>query len=358
MGTFGHPARKRRPRMKPRHGTALILGASGQDGAYLADLLIQRGLEVHGTSRDREVSSYAGLRRLGIHHRVTLHSAVLGDFRSVVTVLNNVRPAFIFNLAAQSSVGLSFERPVETIDSIMHGTINVMEAMRFLALEAKFYNAASSECFGNTSSERPATETTSFSPRSPYAVGKAASFWAVANYREAYGLFVCNGLLFNHESPLRSPRYVTQKIVRKAVEIAAGRSDIAELGVLTIARDWGWAPEYVDAMARMLDLDAPEDFVIATGETRTLEDFAAAAFACVGRNWRDHVVESPALHRPLDIMYSSGDPSKAARLLGWKAENKMADVVNLLVEAELKRLVDEDSGKPAAAAREAVRRSA
>jgi GDPmannose 4,6-dehydratase len=343
--------------MKPRQGTALILGASGQDGAYLTDLLVERGLEVHGTSRDKDVSSYAGLRRLGIYDSVTLHSAVLSDFRSVVTVLNSVRPALIFNLAAQSSVGLSFEQPVETIDSIMHGTINVMEAMRFLGLDAKFYNAASSECFGNTGKAQPADETTAFSPRSPYAVGKAASFWAVANYREAYGLFVCSGLLFNHESPLRPARYVTQKIVRKAVEIAAGRCDTVELGMLSIGRDWGWAPEYVDAMARMLDLDTPEDFVIATGETHALEDFVAAAFACVGLNWRDHVIENPALHRPIDIMHSSGDPSKAARLLGWKAKTKMADVVKLLVEAELKRCAAE-ARKLKADDREAVRRTA
>ncbi len=328
--------------MNPRHGSALILGASGQDGAYLAELLVRRGLDVHGTSRDKEVSGYAGLRRLGIYDRVTLHSVVLSDFRSVVTVLNNVRPALIFNLAAQSSVGLSFEQPVETIDSIMHGTINVMEAMRFLALDAKFYNAASSECFGNTAKEQPADETTMFSPRSPYAVGKAASFWAVTNYREAYGLFVCNGLLFNHESPLRPARYVTQKIVRGVVEIAAGRAGTLELGMLNIARDWGWAPEYVDAMARMLDRETPEDFVIATGETHTLEDFVAAAFARVGRNSRDHVIDNPAFHRPIDILYSSGDPSKAARLLGWKAEKKMVDVVGLLIDAEMRRCAMKD----------------
>jgi GDPmannose 4,6-dehydratase len=328
--------------MKPRRGTALILGASGQDGAYLAELLVRRGLDVHGTSRDKEVSGYAGLRLLGIYDRVTLHSAVLSDFRSVVTVLNDVRPALIFNLAAQSSVGLSFQQPVETIDSIMHGTINVMEAMRFLALDAKFYNAASSECFGNTSKEQPADETTMFSPRSPYAVGKAASFWAVANYREAYGLFVCNGLLFNHESPLRPARYVTQKIVRGAVAIAAGRASTIELGMLNIARDWGWAPEYVDAMARMLDQETPEDFVIATGKTHALEDLVAAAFACVGRNWRDHVIDNPALHRPTDILYSCGNPSKAAHLLGWKAEKKMVDVVGLLVDAEMRRCAMKD----------------
>jgi GDPmannose 4,6-dehydratase len=223
----------------------------------------------------------------------------------------------------------------------MHGTINVMEAMRFLALDAKFYNAASSECFGNTSKEHAADETTMFSPRSPYAVGKAASFWAVANYREAYGLFVCNGLLFNHESPLRPARYVTQKIVRGVVEIAAGRAGTIELGMLNIARDWGWAPEYVDAAARMLDRETPEDFVIATGETNTLEDFVAAAFACVGRNWRDHVIANPTLHRPIDILYSSGNPSKAARLLSWKAEKKMTDIVGLLVDAETQRCAAE-----------------
>jgi GDPmannose 4,6-dehydratase len=343
--------------MKSRRDTALILGASGQDGSYLADLLIRRGLDVHGTSRDKDVATCAGLKRLGIYDRMTLHSAALNDFRSVATVLNNLRPALIFNLAAQSSVGLSFEQPVETIDSIMHGTINVMEAMRFLALDAKFYNAASSECFGNTGREEPADETTMFSPRSPYAVGKAASFWAVANYREAYGLFVCNGLLFNHESPLRSARYVTQKIVRGAVDIAAGHATAIELGRLDIARDWGWAPEYVDAMARMLDQDTPEDFVIATGETRTLEDFVAAVFTCLGRDWRSHVIDDPAMHRPTDIMYSSGNPSKAARLLGWKAEKKMADVVNLLVEAEMRR-VAEGAGQPGLTEREAISRIA
>jgi GDPmannose 4,6-dehydratase len=233
-----------------------------------------------------------------------------------------------------------------------------MEAMRFLALDAKFYNAASSECFGNTSRAQPADERTMFSPRSPYAVGKAASFWAVANYREAYGLFVCNGLLFNHESPLRPARYVTQKIVRKAVEIAAGRASTIELGMLNIARDWGWAPEYVDAMARMLDLDTPEDFVIATGETRTLEDFVTAVFATLGCDWRNHVIDNQALHRPADIMYSSGDPSKAASLLGWKAEKKMAAVVNLLVEAEMRRCAEEETEHPKGAGRRAIRRTA
>jgi GDPmannose 4,6-dehydratase len=320
--------------MKPRSRTALIFGVTGQDGAYLAQSLLRRGFEVHGTSRDKESSSYSNLRRLGIYDRVTYHSAVLGDFRNVVTVIKNVSPAHIYNLAAQSSVGLSFEQPVETIDSIMHGTINIMDAMRFLPLDARFYNAASSECFGDTSKEHPADEHTTFRPRSPYAVGKAASFWAVANYREAYGLFACSGLLFNHESPLRPARFVTQKIVRGAMDIANGRMDSLSLGALNLARDWGWAPEYVDAMGRMLERDTPEDFVIATGETHTLEDFVATAFSCFGLDWREHVVLNSTFLRPLDISFSSANPAKAERLLGWKATKKMRDVVASLVDAE------------------------
>jgi len=313
------------------------LGASGQDGAYLAQLLLKRGLNVHGTSRDKDISNFANLRALGIFDAVTLHSAVLSDFRSVLEVLNAVQPAYIFNLAAQSSVGLSFAQPVETIDSIMHGSINVMEAMRFLRLEARYYNACSSECFGNTSPESPANETTPFRPRSPYAVGKAASFWAVANYREAYGLFACSGLLFNHESPFRPTRYVTQKIVRGAMDVATGRARTLELGSLALARDWGWAPEFADAMVRIIEYGTPEDFVVATGETNTLEEFVATAFACFKLDWRDHVVRNDAFLRPSDIAYSSGDPGKAERLLGWKATTKMHQVVQLLVEAERRR---------------------
>jgi GDPmannose 4,6-dehydratase len=315
---------------------ALIFGISGQDGAWLADLLLREGFEVHGTSRDKEISNFAGLRALGIIEKVTLHSAMLGDFRGVATTIDKVRPHHIYNLAAQSSVGLSFEQPVETIDSIMHGTINVMEAMRFLKLDAKLYNAASSECFGNTGL-KPADETTEFRPRSPYAVGKAASFWAVANYREAYSLFACSGILFNHESPFRSTRFVTQKIVRGAADIAEGKLDVLTLGALDLSRDWGWAPEYVDAMRRMLDLPEPEDFVIATGETHSLEEFVAASFACFDLDWREHVVISDAFRRPSDIVYSSGDPRKALEKLGWKATITMPRVVELLVEAERNR---------------------
>jgi GDPmannose 4,6-dehydratase len=197
--------------MKPRQGVALIFGITGQDGAYLAELLMKRGLEVHGTSRDKEASSCANLHRLGVYDHITLHSVVLSDFRSVVSALNGVKPTYIYNLAAQSSVGLSFEQPVATIDSIMHGTINVLEAMRFLALEAKLYNASSSECFGQTSQDQAADELMTFRPRSPYALAKAASFWAVSNYREAYGLFACSGLFADPASALRHPENCSRR---------------------------------------------------------------------------------------------------------------------------------------------------
>jgi GDPmannose 4,6-dehydratase len=319
-----------------RGGTALIFGIGGQDGSWLAELLVRHGYTVHGTSRDREASSFANLRRLGLLGRVRLHSAVLNDFRSVVQVIKEVRPDEIYNLAGQSSVGLSFEQPVETLDSIVHGTVNILEAIRFLGLDTRFYNASSSECFGNTESG-PAAEDHPFHPRSPYGVGKAAAYWAVANYRESYDLFACSGILFNHESPLRPARYVTQKIVRGAADIAERRTDRLRLGELSVARDWGWAPDYVDAMWRMLNHDRPEDFVIATGELHTLEEFVRLAFEGFGLDWRDHVETDPGLKRPADITHSVGDPGKAKRLLGWQAGTTMPGVVAKLVEAEIAR---------------------
>ncbi|GGF47083.1 GDP-mannose 4,6-dehydratase [Aliidongia dinghuensis] len=321
--------------MKPAPRTALIFGISGQDGAYLAKLLLDQGYAVHGTSRDVDGSAFTSLRVLGILDQVRLHSAAMAEFRSVAQVVQTVQPSEIFNLAAQSSVGLSFQQPVETIDSIMHGTINILEAIRFLGLETRFYNASSSECFGNT--DTPADERTPFHPRSPYAVGKAASFWAVANYREAYRLFACSGLLFNHESPLRPTRYVTQKIVRGAADIAQRKTDRLTLGALDLTRDWGWAPDYVDAMARMLKHDQPEDFVIATGMPVRLQDFVEAAFRCFGLDWTKHVESNQAFMRPSDISLSVGNPAKAERLLGWTATVKMPTLVEKLVEAELIR---------------------
>jgi GDPmannose 4,6-dehydratase len=313
--------------------TALICGVSGQDGAYLAKLLLGLGYRVVGSSRDAQVASFANLEALGVAGRVETLSMVLTDFRSVLQVLNQVRPSEIYNLSGQSSVGLSFQQPVETFESITIGVINLLEAVRFMGLDARIYNASSSECFGDTDGEA-ADEETPFRPRSPYATAKASAHWAVANYREAYNLFACNGVLFNHESPLRPRRFVTRKIVAAACEIARAGEGRLTVGDLSIRRDWGWAPEYVEAMHRMLQLDAPEDFVIATGETNSLQEFCEAAFEEAGLAAADHVVQDPTLFRPSEITISRGDARKAEAALGWTARRRMRDVVREMVAAE------------------------
>lgn len=305
---------------------ALICGISGQDGSYLSKLLLEKGYEVHGTSRDAQITSFKNLKHLGIKEQITFHSMALNDFRSVLQVLAKIQPDEIYNLAGQSSVGLSFDQSVETLESISMGTLNLLEAMRFIDAPIKIYNAGSSECFGNTH-EEPANEETPFRPRSPYAVAKATAYWEVANYRDAYNLFSCTGILFNHESSLRPERFVTQKIVRSAQRIASGSKEKLNLGNITIARDWGWAPEYVEAMWLILQQEKPQDFVIATGETNSLEEFVSAAFDTLGLNWQDHVITDPSLIRPSEIMVSIGDPRRAERILGWKAKSMMCDVV-------------------------------
>lgn len=313
--------------------TALICGISGQDGSYLARLLLEKGYEVVGTSRDAQMSSFVNLDMLGIRGDVRVESMAMNDFRSVLQVLNQARPDEVYNLAGQSSVALSFEQPVETLESITVGTLNMLESIRFLNREIRFYSAGSSECFGNTG-ELAADEDTPFHPRSPYAVAKAAAFWEVANYREAYGLYACSGILYNHESPLRPERFVTQKIVRAACRIAAGQKQKLKLGNLSVQRDWGWAPEYVDAMWRMLQQDTADDYLIATGETSRLEDFVAQAFRQVGLDWREYVECDPALLRPMDLGGGLANPVKAKESLGWTAKSKMKDVVRQMVEVE------------------------
>ncbi|MGB3404086.1 MAG: GDP-mannose 4,6-dehydratase [Microcoleaceae cyanobacterium] len=312
--------------------TALICGVSGQDGAYLAAYLLNQGYTVCGTSRDAQMSSFSNLSRLGIRDIVKLESMSLTDFRSVLQVLTKIKPDEVYNLAAQSSVGLSFEQPVETLESIATGTLNLLEAIRFTGENIKFYNAGSSECFGNTG-ETAADENTPFRPRSPYAVAKSTAFWEVANYREAYNLFACSGILFNHDSPLRPARFVTQKIVRAAAEIASGRSEKLYLGNISVQRDWGWAPEYIEAMHQMLQAEKADDYIIATGQTYSLEAFVAEAFKCVGLNWEDHVEVDKSLYRPTDIAVGRANPAKAETQLGWKAKYSMPDVVRMMLEA-------------------------
>ncbi|OBK43403.1 GDP-mannose 4,6-dehydratase [Mycobacterium sp. 1081908.1] len=315
---------------------ALICGISGQDGAYLAQLLLDKGYEVFGTSRDAQVGGFPNLVRLGVRDRVQLESMATNDFRSVLNVLRRTDPDEIYNVAGQSSVGLSFEQPVETLESIAVGTVNLLEAIRFLDKPIRFYNAGSSECFGDTGG-LAANEDTPFRPCSPYAVAKASAHWLVANYRVAYGLHASTGLLFNHESPLRPERFVTKKIVAAAVRIARGERSRLTLGNIAIKRDWGWAPEYVDAMWRMLQQPTGSDFVIATGESHTLEEFAATAFAAVGLDWREHTDLSVGLRRPSDLAEGLGDASRARNTLGWSATYTMRDVVKAMVEAESAR---------------------
>jgi GDPmannose 4,6-dehydratase len=310
---------------------ALICGVSGQDGAYLAKLLLEKGYAVYGGSRDAQMASFGNLKRLGIRQNVELVSLSISDFRSVLQTLLKVKPDEIYNLAGQSSVGLSFEQPVETLESISIGTLNLLEAIRFSNLPVKFYNAGSSECFGDTGS-LAADEMTPFRPRSPYGVAKAAAFWQVANYREAYQIQASTGILFNHESPLRPERFVTQKIVAAACRIAGGSNETLTLGNIDIARDWGWAPDYVEAMWKMLQHEKPDDYVIATGHTHKLSDFINVVFQTVGLNWQDHVQTDSSFFRPTDIAEGHAHPAKARLQLGWKASHTMEDVARMMVE--------------------------
>ena len=323
----------------PARTRALICGVGGQDGALLARLLLAKGYEVWGTSRDAETSSFAGLAALGIRERVTVVSMSPVDFRSVIQVVADARPQEIYNFSGQSSVGLSFAQPIETIESFSTGVLNLLEAIRFLDRSIRLYNAGSGECFGDTGG-RPADESTPFMPRSPYAVAKSAATWQVRVYRESYGIFACTGILFNHESPLRPERFVTRKIVAAARRIAAGSSEKLKLGNLDIRRDWGWAPEYVEAMWRMLDHESPEDFVIATGVTQSLRDFIETVFDEARLDWRAHVVADPGLLRPLDVGESNANPAKAALELGWVPSIVGKSIPRELYRAEAVRSSD------------------
>jgi GDPmannose 4,6-dehydratase len=321
---------------------ALIFGVSGQDGAYLSRLLIERGYEVHGTSRDSDLQSFSRLRKLGVRDRVKMHSASMRDFRNLLQLIGAIAPDEIYNLAGQTSVALSFSHPFEAIESIAQSQLLILEVVRYLGAPIRLYNAASSECFGNVAAGTASDESTPFEPRSPYATAKSTAHWLTVNYREAYGLFACSGILFNHESPLRSDRFVTKKVARGVAEIAAGKKKHIVLGDIAVARDWGYAPEYVEAMWRMLQRDTPDDFVIATGETHTLEEFAAAAFAELDLDWREHVEVDRSLFRPADIRYSRGNPDKAKRVLQWEAKTRFRDLVRLLVSEEVSSLRSEE----------------
>lgn len=311
---------------------ALIAGATGQDGAYLAAHLLALGHEVIGTTRDAGSADTGRLRALGIDGQLNLVSMLPSDYRSVLRTLAQHRPDHIYFLAGQTSVGLSFDQPVEAIESIATGTLNVLEAIRFVNPEIRLFNAGSSECFGDTGTAR-ASEHTPFRPLSPYAVAKVTAQNLVTNYRIAYGLYACTGILFNHESPLRPDRFVTQKIIRGAYAVAAGKAKQLSLGNLDISRDWGWAPEYVTVMAKMLAPAQPTDLVIATGRSVSLSYFVERAFRNFDLDWREFVRVDDALRRPSDIHYGAGDPSLAKQVLGWTAQFDVDYVVDQMCDA-------------------------
>jgi GDPmannose 4,6-dehydratase len=306
--------------------TALIVGITGQDGAYLAHLLLGMGYRVVGTSRDAQMANISRLKRLGIADAVDMLSLAPNDFRSVLKVVSGVKPDEIYNLSGQTSVSLSFDQPVECMESIAGGTLNLLEVIRYLQQPVRFFNAGSSECFGNTGII-PADEQTPFRPCSPYGVAKAAAFWQVANYREAYGLFACTGIMSNHESPLRPRRFVTQKIIQAVKSIAAGSQEKLVLGNLDIWRDWGWAPDYAKAMHMMLTMQNPDDYLIASGQTHSLRDFVEAAFRMTDRDAEDWLEISGALLRPTDLRYSAINPSKFIGQTGWKTSHGIAEIV-------------------------------
>lgn len=306
---------------------------SGQDGAYLSKLLLERGYEVHGTSRDAGTAGLSNLDQLGIGGQVSVWSMSPTDLRSVLAITQKIQPTEIYNLSGQSSVSLSFDQPVQTFESISVGTLNLLEAIRFSKLPIRYYSAGSGEVFGDTGGA-PADELTRFAPRSPYAVAKAAAYWSVANYREGYGLYACTGILFNHESPLRPERFVTRKIVAAACRIANGSQEKLVLGDIDIARDWGFAGDYVEAMWLMLQQETPDDFVIASGTTHTLREFFAEAFSCLGLDWEEHVRTDPSLYRPTEIRRTAANSAKAAGVLGWKSRHDLIELVRMMVSAE------------------------
>lgn len=312
--------------------TALICGVGGQDGSYLAKLLLQKGYRVIGTSRNPSPEGVANLSKLGIAQQVECIPMEAADSLSVTSAIAFSKPDEVYYLAGESSVANSFLHPASSFQNIALGMIYLLEAIRQTDKPIRLFNAGSSDCFGDTSGLM-ANELTPFKPVSPYAIAKSSAYWMVNQYRQSYGLYACTGLLFNHESPLRPAHFVTQKIVNSVKEIAAGRQSQLMLGRLDIARDWGWAPEYVEAMWLMLQQEAPDDFVIATGTTITLMEFVEAAFSRMGLDWRAHVVQNLEFMRPADLSISSANIDKIKQSLEWKPATTGIRVVERMFES-------------------------
>jgi GDPmannose 4,6-dehydratase len=321
---------------------ALITGITGQDGSYLAEFLLQKGYEVHGVKRRSSSFNTARIDHLysdehGAAERLRMHFADLSDSASVFALLRDVEPDEVYNLAAQSHVRVSFDIPEYTSDVTGLGALRLLEAIRQLGfIRCRFYQASSSEMFGST--PPPQDENAPFHPRSPYACAKLFAHSITVNYRESYGIPACSGILFNHESPRRGETFVTRKITMGVARIALGLLDKIYLGNLEARRDWGYAKEYVEMMWRMLQDDLPRDYVVGTGETHTVQEFAAEAFACVGLDWRNHVAFDARYHRPAEVDVLLANPEKARKQLGWEARTGFRDLVKLMVEADVAAL--------------------
>jgi len=327
---------------------ALITGVTGQDGSYLSEFLLAKGYEVHGLIR--RSSSFNTQRVDHIYHdphesgvRFLLHYGDLSDSGSLINLIRTLEPDEIYHLGAQSHVKVSFEIPEYTADATAMGAIRILEAIRASGVRTRFYEAASSEMFG--SAPPPQSERTPFHPRSPYGVAKVFAYWSTVNYREAYGMFASNGILFNHESVRRGETFVTRKITRAVARIKAGMQDRLFLGNLDAARDWGYAPEYVEAMWLMLQQDEPEDFVIATGESHTVREFVELAFGRVGLDWGRYVETDPRYFRPAEVDALRGDPSRVREKLGWSASTSFEELVALMVDGDVELLEDEMAGR-------------
>jgi len=318
---------------------ALVTGITGQDGSYLAELLLEKGYEVHGIIRRSSTFNTERIDHLyqdphinGV--RLFLHYGDISDSTNLIKLLYRIQPEEIYHLAAQSHVRVSFDIPEYTGDVTGLGTIRILEAIRETGLNARFYQASSSEMYGRAL-EVPQRETTPFYPRSPYGSAKVYAYWMSVNYRESYGVYACNGILFNHESPRRGETFVTRKITRAAARIKAGLQQKIYLGNLSPKRDWGYAKEYVEAMWLMLQQDQPDDYVIATGETHSVREFLDEAFTLLGLDWKEHFEVDPRYYRPAEVDLLVGDPRKARKTLGWEPKVKFKDLVRLMVESDL-----------------------
>jgi len=315
---------------------ALITGITGQDGAYLAKFLLDRGYEVYGTYRRLSTPNFWRLQYLNIFEKINLIPADLLDSASIFEAIKISKPDEIYNLAAQSFVGASFEQPVATGEITGLGVIRILEAIREIDPQIRFYQASTSELYGGKNL-RPQNEETSFQPASPYAAAKLYGYWITKIYREGYGIFACNGILFNHESPLRGLEFVTRKISNAVAKIALGVEKELPLGNIEARRDWGFAPEYVESMWLMLQQKKPDDYVIATGETHSVKEFVQEAFKFVGLDWQDYVKIDKRFFRPLDVNYLQGDPTKAKKKLGWKPKVKFRELIKIMVKEDLQR---------------------